>query len=555
MLPKFETSIATNSSAAGTVVQPAYASFIAPAVEALGGEIAVAVLANSTNGDPSVALATVDSIRQYFLSNPTEEVQNAIGEAFQYANTALYSMPASEAPASEAPASGDERVGASAAIAVIANDRLFVGNVGNNSVYQLREDRIKLLASGRNWLNEAQRAWNVEAGEIHDHTAEPGDLLGQKQTVTPEIAPVDFIWPGDTLLLCTADLASRVRAHQIRDALLRNAPEPAAKELIALGGDDSAPGSLAAVVVHVAQPKRGPVAAPMAKPARPGGISPIVKALALLNLLLLCGIALALARGGSSLLAVAPTIEVAKPMFVQTETASASPTPGLAVDPLARTPVPAGAPTLAPTATPMPTYTPVGSLANWVAPPPPALQLPAEGTRFTGPDATVILAWDSVGTLPEDVFYVATIRKWTDGAYVGESQNWTKSTRLRLDSSFYLAMNGETGKSGMAAPARATGTSQFEWFVTLYRLTQIRPDGTLVGTPLTPPTPSRHFIWGPALATPVYGGDNVPGDPFFADMQQRTQAASNALAPISAGIAGLSLLFLLLGLVRSRPRF
>ncbi len=550
MLPKLETSIATNSNASGAS-QPVYISFIAPANEELGGEIAVMVLASSVNGDDAILHTIADSIRQYFLSNPTEDVRQAIRDAFQYANTATKAMPA--------PDGG--RVGASVSIVVLANDRLFVGNVGDNCVYLLREDRLKLLASNRNWLNEAQRSWNAEPGDIPDHSAEPTDFLGKEKIVNPDLSPVDFIWQGDTLLLCTAALASRVRGHQIRQAIGANPPEPAARKLIDLASQEGAPGNLAAVVLHVPQaatqaavpPIGKPIAAPPPAPARTGGVSPLIKALALVNLLLFCGIAIALARGGGSFLALAPTVEVAKPNFVQTETA-ASPTPGPDVDPFARTPTPAGAPTLAPAATTAPTFTPPTTLSNWVVPPPPALQLPAEATRFSGPDASVILAWDSVGTMPEDVFYVATIRKWTNGAYIGESQNWTKSTRLRLDSSFYSAMNGETGKTGMAAPSSAAGVSQFEWFVTLYRLTQIKPDGTLVGTPLTPPTPSRHFTWGPALSTPAYGANRMPNDPFFADMQERTDAASKTLQPISAGIAGLSILFGLLGLVGSRTR-
>ncbi len=559
MLPKFETSVAmksvaaTNTDATGGDARPVYISFIAPAGQELGGEIAVMVLADSAIGDADLLHAITDSIRQYFLSNPTEDVARAIGEALSNANTAAMAMPE--------PAGG--RVSASVTVAIAANDRLFVGNVGNNVVYLLREDRIKLLTSGRSWVTEAQRSWNVEPGEIHDHGVQVSDALGKQDSITPDLAPIDFIWPGDTVMFGTAALATRLRAYQIREVIAANPPEPAAKKLVEMASEGTAPGDLAAVILHVPQPARAAAPIPIARPARPGGISPLVKALALVNLLLLCAIGVALARGGSSLLTPSPTVEIAKPNFVQTETAQV--TPEVTVDPFARTPTPAGAPplepttgpvaapTLAPTTAPAPTFTPVGPLANWVPPPPPLLQLPAEGARFSGPTASVILSWDSAGTLPEDIFYVAAIRKWTNGTYIGESDNWTKSTRLRLDSSFYTAFNAGAG-TGMAAPSSATGTSQFEWTVTLYRLTQIKPDGTLVGTAVTPPTPSRHFTWGPTSATPVYGSDNVPGDPFFADMRERTDSASNTLAPVSAGIAGLSILFGLLGLVSSRTR-
>jgi hypothetical protein len=146
-----------------------------------------------------------------------------------------------------------------------------------------------------------------------------------------------------------------------------------------------------------------------------------------------------------------------------------------------------------------------------------------------------------------------------DGKLIGESRNWTRSTRIRLDSSFYTADASQPGKVGVAAPNRSAQVSQFQWSVSAYRLTQIQPDGTLSGVPVSPSSPTMNFLWGPQVQTAptrVYGSENLKSDPFFQAQQARQANADSTLAPLSAGMAGI---WLVLGgliavpkLVRSR---
>ncbi len=501
-MPDLDQSIASNRGNTDEQMQSTGFSFVAPASPELGGEINVAVLANRVGQGSDIPQGVaIEAIRQSFLSNPTTDIFAAISNALKRANDSIIARRSTQPDA--------EITGCSTTLAVIAGDRLFVGSIGDNRVYLFREDNIETLAADQTWVQEALQAWRVKPGEIQDHSeaSTPKQYLGKDNTIIPRLAPIEFLWPGDILLLCTAAVASRLRDNEIRDLVTANSPSESSRRLIQTAADRGGTGHLTGMVIQVPQPAGAYDGIPL--PGRRGfSLSPVAIALVLVNLLLICLVAGVILRG-SSFLSPSQGVEVAKPAFVAT-----TPAPGLDVGPEEATPTipsaPAAAPTLAPTrtATPaqVPTFTPQSVPANWAAPQPPPLLQPADGFVFSGPEASVILAWDPVGPMPDDVFYVVTIRKWVNGKYIGQSLNWTKANRIRLDSSFYTAFNDGARRFANASPDLAGAVNQFEWSIAIYRLTLINPDGTLQGVPLGKPTSSRHFTWGPALPTRVYGG-------------------------------------------------
>jgi protein phosphatase len=503
-MPDLEQSIASNQAKSDEQMQNTGLSFIAPASEEIGGEINVAVLVNGFGPESDTLGSFVaEAIRQSFLASPTKDPFEAISNALKRANAAVI------ARRSTLP---DQAVtGCSATIALIAVDRLFVGNVGDNRVYLFREEETETLAADHTWVQEALQAWRVRPGEIQDHSSVslPSQYLGKDEAISPRLAPIEFLWPGDILLLCTAGLG-QLRDNEIHDIVTSSSPREASHRLVESALDRGAESNLTSLVLKVPQDASAPDVMPT--PGRRVVVpSPSAIALVLGNLLLIC-LVVGVLLGGASFLSPSQPVEVAKPAF---ETATATPTAGLDVDPAQLTPTvpsssPVAAPTLAPaqTATPLPapTFTPQPSPDNWVSPPPPPLLRPTDGFVFSGLQSDVVLEWGSAGSMPEDVFYVVSIKKWVNGTYVGESQNWTKSNRIRLDSSFYTAFNQGPRRFANAAPNLAGSVNQFEWSVTIYRLTLIKPDGTLQGVPLNSTSPARNFTWGPALPTRVYGG-------------------------------------------------
>jgi PPM family protein phosphatase len=517
--------------------------FVAPASEAFGGSVTVGVLAEGIDGSPksreASRIASV-TIEQYFISHPVSEIVLAIAEAITAAHSAIVQWQNHDPTLA--------RMGTSIAVAVLAADRLFVGNVGNSTVYIVREDIIRKIAPERTWLSQAKDSWQVSAGEMPEHLETVlKSYLGMPGRLVPEIRPVEFLWPGNTVLLCTSRLAHALEEDAIKNVIISSPYQKAASQLVEMARERGEQSNLVALVITT--PRPGVTVPDIPKPRQ--GVSRSVVALVLGNLLLFCAVAFVLFRGApfNTLLAPAPTIEIAKPVFVATPIFVATPVieatptedPG---DPFAFPPGVAVAPALAPSVTPVPTFTPIALAANWTAPSSLVPQVPSNGFLFGGPDASVILAWDSAGDLPEDVFYVVTIRKLVNNTLVGESKNWTKSNRIRLDASFYTADAGGPHRIGMGAPLLADPIAKFEWFVTLYRLTSIQPDGTLTGVPISQPSATRTFLWGPApqlAPTRVYGSETLENDPFFAADASRHASANMTMLPISAGMGLVTL--------------
>ncbi|OGO33281.1 MAG: hypothetical protein A2Z03_08550, partial [Chloroflexi bacterium RBG_16_56_8] len=285
--------------------------FTAPASQTLGGNIKVAVLAESIdglNGSAQASQIALDTIQSYFLAQPTDDVAQAITSAITAANAAILEKQAQDAELAQ--------MGTSILIAVITGERLFVGGVGDGRVYLVREKNIKKVLTGRTWLHEAQASWKAAPGDLpEDPTSHPPqDYLGKAETVTPDLQPIELLWPGDIILICTSRLASHLREDQIRDILVSRPGNQAAFKLVdgalELGGE----GNLTAMVVTVPEPVKPRAALPASLAGR---VPRVVGALIIGNLLLAVVIAFLFLNGA---LAPAPSVEVAVPAFVPTAT-------------------------------------------------------------------------------------------------------------------------------------------------------------------------------------------------------------------------------------------
>ncbi|MBI4790844.1 MAG: serine/threonine-protein phosphatase [Chloroflexi bacterium] len=524
--------------------QPYSRYFKAPAAQALGGSVTVAILAESVEGLKGAGEASriaAETIERIFLSQRTSDIPEAISTAIGKAHQAIIEQQAQNAELAQ--------MGTSVLVAVITGERLIVGGVGDGRVYIVRDNAIRMVASGRTWLREAQENWKLSPGEIREPppSRTPKEYLGKTGTVKPELLPIEFLWPGDVFLICTSRLAGYLTEEQIRDVLVSQPSPDAAYKLVDLAMQRGGQGNLTAMVGAIPKVVTPFVPAPVKPSAK---LTRVVQALVVGNVLLVCLIAVVLLTGDRlrQVLDSANTAQVAMPLVVPT------PLPELDVAPSPT----ASAPAPAPSVTPAPTLAASALSTTWT-PPALTIQGPTNGFSFSGPEAVVVLAWESAGNLPEDIYYVVTIRKWINNRLVGESRNWTKSNRIKLDQSFYSAFGDSPGKVEKSAPLRQTPQGRFEWFVTLTRLTGIRPDGMMEGEPVGSPTPVVAFFWGPPLQlapTRIYGSMNLETDPFFKAERYREASMVGVLSPLSAGLAVISfVLTAIAGWPKMRAKF
>ena len=163
--------------------------------------------------------------------------------------------------------------------------------------------------------------------------------------------------------------------------------------------------------------------------------------------------------------------------------------------------IPTGAKEGGPTEIPRPTPTtsplsplPSASPAITSTPfPAPTLLGPADGQVFPT-DAQIALNWQSVGSLPPDVYYVVTVAYTHNGGTWYDDKVWTQETNWILTEHDYLLELSDDGR--------------FQWSVQVMQQTGTDETGRPIGIPRSPKSKVRTVIWtrptapGPGTPTP-----------------------------------------------------
>jgi hypothetical protein len=166
-------------------------------------------------------------------------------------------------------------------------------------------------------------------------------------------------------------------------------------------------------------------------------------------------------------------------------TPSSSPSPMVTAT---KAPLPTVTWTSSPTATRSPTVTPIPGSPVPTPPvgatnipsalpvyPVPVLRSPPHNETFTSRGALIVLAWDSVGVLGSDDYYVIKIVLAN-----GEFSPWVKDTQCLVPD--YLFDLGPANR-------------EYRWAVTIYHQTDSGPNGGQKGTPVSGQSTERIFIW------------------------------------------------------------
>jgi hypothetical protein len=201
------------------------------------------------------------------------------------------------------------------------------------------------------------------------------------------------------------------------------------------------------------------------------------------------------------------TASTATPTPRPSLTASPSPTPTATRTALptsiatpSRTPTDSPSPTPSATATPQPTATsprPQATrrpTATSTPLPAPVLLSPADDSPFDQ-WAEITLAWQPVGVLPRDAYYVVSVAYSHQGDTWHDDTPWIKTTSWTLSDHRYLLDLSDDGL--------------FRWSVQVFRQTRVDAEGKPVGVPLSAPSEVRTILWrdsspggGPSTPTP-----------------------------------------------------
>jgi hypothetical protein len=121
------------------------------------------------------------------------------------------------------------------------------------------------------------------------------------------------------------------------------------------------------------------------------------------------------------------------------------------------------------------------------------LLTPLDAETFSEGDE-ITLSWESIGPLPEDVYYVIVVEYAHLGDTWYDETPWTKDISWRLSAHSYLL---ELSDDGI-----------FAWSVQVMRQTDVDADGKPIGLGLSPSSEIRRLTWkrqssGQTVPTPA----------------------------------------------------
>jgi PPM family protein phosphatase len=161
-----------------------------------------------------------------------------VGGLIQEANRRVF-----ERSRDDASASG---MGTTMTVALVENDHVTIGHVGDSRAYRLRGDELEQLTEDHSLVAELVRSGRLspEEAEMHPQRSVITRALGTEADVDVDTFTVDAL-PGDVFLLCSDGLTTMVEDERIVGVVGENRDdlERAAKQLISdanrSGGEDN----------------------------------------------------------------------------------------------------------------------------------------------------------------------------------------------------------------------------------------------------------------------------------------------------------------------------
>jgi PPM family protein phosphatase len=161
-----------------------------------------------------------------------------VAEVIREANRRVF-----ERARDDAAASG---MGTTMTLALVEDDHVTIGHVGDSRAYRLRDDGLEQLTEDHSLVAELVRSGRLspEEAETHPQRSVITRALGTEADVDVDTFTVDT-QPGDVFLLCSDGLTTMVEDDRIMDVVEENRHdlERAAKQLIAdanrSGGEDN----------------------------------------------------------------------------------------------------------------------------------------------------------------------------------------------------------------------------------------------------------------------------------------------------------------------------
>jgi len=209
---------------------------------------AIAVLADGVGGqgrgEVASRLAVEEALKVFRETQGDVSPQQLLTQIFNAANLAVYDKGMED--------HGSSRMATTLAIAVLRNDHVTVGNVGDTRVYLVRRGEIKQISTDHSYV-AMQRKFGLISEEDAKRSENRSILtrsVGQEPVIRVDVEDV-AVQKGDRIVLCSDGLHTGVEDGEICDIVGRYAPAPACRQLVALAEQRGSEDNVSAQVIQI----------------------------------------------------------------------------------------------------------------------------------------------------------------------------------------------------------------------------------------------------------------------------------------------------------------
>jgi protein phosphatase len=237
-------------------------SYLVLAAPALSSELdALLVVADGVGGRQAGSAASNEVVQalQDLFSSPLYQEQVGysldredyyvvvLKEVLEQINEHLYNLATSQ-PALHG-------MGTTASVALLADDHLYVGHVGDSRIYLMRDGRLQQLTHDDSWVAEQVQAGALtwEQAASHPQRNVITSCLGNSLVLRVERA-VFPARPGDQILLCTDGLINLVRDEELGEVLAAHPnPQATCDHLVQVANQRGGSDNITVVLLQLAE--------------------------------------------------------------------------------------------------------------------------------------------------------------------------------------------------------------------------------------------------------------------------------------------------------------
>src|SRR6266567_744838 len=208
----------------------------------------VAVLADGVgglhHGEVASRMAVEIALANFREAPEGKTPQQLLTQMFNTANLAVYDKGMEN--------HGKFRMATTLCIAVLRNDEVVVGNVGDSRVYLVHLGEIKQLSTDHSYVGMQQKFGLIseQDAKTSEHRSVLTRSVGQDPMIRVDVESATVV-KGDRVVLCSDGLYAHVADSEIADIVTRLSPAQACRQLVALAEQRGTDDNLSVQVVQI----------------------------------------------------------------------------------------------------------------------------------------------------------------------------------------------------------------------------------------------------------------------------------------------------------------